>query len=73
MFRVITKYQNGGTRPVVEYGPWHESEETANFWAQSLKNQGYGVEVENHNKKTEAAAPPKNDNADLAAALASMA
>ncbi len=73
MFRVITKYQDGGTRPIVEYGPWHESEDIAHFWAQSLKKQGYIVEVENQNKDAPQKEATPNDNADLAAALASMA
>ena len=72
MFRVITKYNKDSAHIVTEHGPWHESEEVAQFWANELKRQGYTVEIENQNKDAPAA-KAKDDNADLAAALASMA
>lgn len=72
MFRVITKFNTDSAHLVVEHGPWHESEEVAQFWANELKRQGYTVEIENQDKDA-APATKKDDNADLAAALASMA
>ncbi len=76
MYRVVTRYRDGGPRPVVERGPWHTAEDVVNYWADSLRAMGYVVEIEdqgvggsNSSDKKKA----KDDNADLAAALASMA
>ncbi len=77
MFRIITRYRDGGPRPVIEKGPWHHEEEVVNYWADSLRSMGYIVEIEDQdnvggnpkdNKKAK-----KDDNSDLAAALAAMA
>ena len=73
MFRVITKYNEDSAHVITEHGPWHESEEVAQFWANELKRQGYTVEIENQNKDEAPAKKAKDDNADLAAALASLA
>lgn len=67
MYRVITKYHNGSPRPIVERGPWHSTRETAEYWAEILRAQGYQTEVESQN------GPPADDNHALADALASMA
>lgn len=77
MYRVVTRYRDGGPRPVVERGPWHAEENIVNYWADSLRALGYVVEIEDQdnvsgggsNDKKKA----KDDNADLAAALAAMA
>jgi hypothetical protein len=71
VYRVISKYRNGGTRPVIEHGPWHDDRETAAYWADVLRELGYVTEVEN--QYGHGLPPPKDDNNDLAAALASMA
>ena len=73
MFRVITKYNEGTAHIVTEHGPWHDNEEVAQFWANELKRQGYTVEIESQNKDAPAPKAAKNSDADLAAALASMA
>ena len=30
MYRVVTRYRDGGPRPVVERGPWHTAEDVVN-------------------------------------------
>lgn len=72
MFRVVTQYRNGSTRPVVERGPWHASRETAEYWAEILRAHGYAARIETQNGLPEAGGNG-NDNADLLDALASMA
>lgn len=77
MYRVITRYRDGGPRPVVEHGPWHTEEDVVNYWADSLRALGYVVEVEDQDNVGGAGSndkkKAKDDNADLAAALAAMA
>jgi hypothetical protein len=68
MFRVVTTYRNGTERPIVEKGPWHPSRQHSEYWAEQLRQAGYIVEIE-----SQAGLAPKDDNADLASALASMA
>lgn len=72
MFRVVTQYRNGSARPVVERGPWHTSRETAENWADILREHGYAAHVETQNGLLDAGAGA-NDNSDLLDALASMA
>ena len=67
VFRVITTYRNGGERPVIEKGPWHPSRPHTEYWAEQLRLAGYAVEIESQGGAI------KEDNSDLAAALASMA
>lgn len=71
MYRVVTKYHNGSARPVVERGPWHTSKKTAEDWAQSLRQHGYVAYVEAQNGIIDAGGG--DDNAELMAALSSMA
>lgn len=70
MYRVITQYRNGTSRPVIERGPWHDSRETAENWAEILNQLGYQTRLESQRG-------PIADHADdqhaLADALASMA
>ena len=67
MYRVITTYRNGTERPVIEKGPWHPSRQHTEYWAEQLSLAGYVVEIESQGSAV------KEDNSDLAAALASMA
>ncbi|MFN4325412.1 MAG: hypothetical protein ACK4FP_05940 [Azonexus sp.] len=67
MYRVITTYRNGTERPVIEKGPWHPSRQHAEYWAEQLRLSGYVVEIESQG------GPAKEDNSELAAALANMA
>lgn len=71
MYRVISKYRNGGSRPVIEHGPWHDDKTTANYWADVLRELGYVTEVEN--QYGHELPHGGGGNNDLAAALASMA
>lgn len=73
MYRVVTKYRNGSTRPVVERGPWHASRHTAEDWAERLRQHGYTAYVESQNGLIDAGGGSNDDNADLMSALASMA
>ena len=67
MYRVITTYRDGTERPVIEKGPWHPSRQHTEYWAEQLRLAGYVVEIESQGSAV------KEDNSDLAAALASMA
>lgn len=67
MYRVVTTYRNGGERPVKEKGPWHPSRQSAEYWAEQLRLAGYVVEIESQGGGI------KDDNSELAAALAGMA
>lgn len=71
MYRVVTKYRNGGTRPVTELGPWHSDRATAEHWAEVLRNHGYDARVES--QSSHGFGSPGEDHNELAAALASMA
>ncbi len=71
MFRVVTKYRNGTARPVVERGPWHPSRDTAQQWADALREHGYLTHLESQGGLIDSGLA--NDNADLMAALSSMA
>lgn len=71
MYRVVTKYRNGSSRPVVERGPWHTSKKVADDWADALRNHGYVAFVEAQNRGMDEAGASSNN--DLANALASMA
>ncbi len=73
MYRVVTKYRNGTSRPVVERGPWHTSRGTAEDWADSLRMHGYIVHIESQNGLSDTGLGGGDDNADLMAALSSMA
>lgn len=74
MYRVITKYRNGGaSRPVIERGPWHPTQDLARFWADLLRESGYVTEIESQHSGHTLDAAGGNDNAALAEALASMA
>jgi len=76
VYRVVTKYRNGSTRPVVERGPWHASRKSAEEWAETLRAHGYTAHVESQNGLIDAGLTGSgggNDNADLMNALASMA
>jgi len=70
MYRVKTTYRTGIDRPIVEYGPWHESRKVAEHWAEMLSASGYAVSIESQNIHSGSG---DDDNADLAAALAGMA
>lgn len=71
MYRVVTQYRDSGSaRPVVERGPWHLSPETAEYWADQLRQRGYVVRVES---QFVAPGADGGDHAALAEALASMA
>ncbi|WP_415034146.1 hypothetical protein [Azonexus sp.] len=72
MYRVVTTYRNGSPRPVVERGPWHVAQKTADDWAQILRALGYAVHVEAQNGMIDAGGEA-GGNDDLMAALASMA
>ena len=74
MYRVVTKYRNGSTRPVVERGPWHATRKLAEEWADTLRAHGYTAYVESQNGLLDAGATAGgDDNSDLMSALASMA
>jgi len=75
VYRVVTKYRNGSTRPVVERGPWHASRTTAEEWAETLRGHGYTAYIESQNGLIDAglSSSGAGDNADLMDALASMA
>lgn len=68
MYRVKTTYRNRGSDPIIEHGPWHDSRKNAEYWAEQLRLAGYAVSIESQSIKSDS-----NDNADFAAALASMA
>lgn len=70
MYRVVTRYRNQSPRPVVERGPWHETRQQAEQWADLLREHGYETWVENQNGLSSL---PADDNHALADALASMA
>lgn len=71
MFRVVTQYRDQGSpRPVVETGPWHESRQFAEEWAERLRTMGYVVHIQTQGK---GAMAEQDDNHMLAAALANMA
>ena len=70
MYRVITQYRNGTSRPVIERGPWHDSRETAENWAEILSQMGYQTSLESQRGPISSSA---NDQHALADALASMA
>lgn len=71
MYRVVTQYRDqGSVRPVVEYGPWHESRQFAEAWAERLRSMGYVVHVQSQAGNAMA---EQDDNQMLAAALANMA
>lgn len=76
MYRVVTKYSNGSTRPVVERGPWHTSRKTAEDWAETLRGHGYTAFIESQNGIMDAGLTGESaaqDNSALMDALASMA
>jgi len=75
VYRVVTKYRNGTSRPVVERGPWHTSRQIAEDWADSLRMHGYIVHIESQHGHIDAGLDNGggDDNADLMAALSSMA
>ena len=75
MYRVVTTYRNGSPRPVVERGPWHVAQKTAEGWAETLRGLGYVVYVEAQNGMIDAGGgePAGGADSDLMAALASMA
>lgn len=75
MYRVVTKYRNGSTRPVVERGPWHPDRKSAESWARALREHGYVAHIEAQGGINDAglAGPAPDDNSDLMAALSSMA
>lgn len=74
MFRVITQYDETGKPPVIEKSPWHSSREIAEYWANLLSKLGYIVKIESQNPDDDSGTKfSKNDNDDLAAALAQMA
>ncbi len=70
MYRVVTKYRNGTSRPVVEHGPWHDSRQTAEYWAGVLREHGYQVTLESQHGP---ALEDLGDQHALASALSSMA
>ena len=55
------------SKNTIEKGPWHPSRQHTEYWAEQLRQAGYVVEIESQ------AGAVKEDNSDLAAALASMA
>jgi len=74
VYRVVTKYRNGSSHPIVERGPWHASKKTANDWADTLRAHGYVAFVESQSHDTDGDEGEGNsDNDDLMNALASMA
>lgn len=79
MFRVITQYRNcGSPLPIIERGPWHATQETARYWADILRAQGYAVDIEDQDANrlgnSNSSNPgSKNKDNELAAALAMMA
>lgn len=72
MFRVVTKYRNGSSHPVVERGPWHASKKVAEDWAEALRAHGYVTFVEAQNRGIDGG-EADGSNDDLMDALASMA
>lgn len=72
MYRVVTKYRDRGrARPIVERGPWHTSRQTAEYWADVMRQLGYIALVES--QQGGGASNSDDDHAALADALASMA
>ncbi len=71
MYRVVTKYRNSTSRPVVEHGPWHDSLKTAEHWADVLRQHGYQISIES--QRGPMSAGLSDDHNELADALASMA
>lgn len=73
MYRVVTKYRDRGrARPIVERGPWHASRQTAEYWADVMRELGYIALVESQQSGS-GAGGDDDDHAALADALASMA
>lgn len=71
MYRVVTKYRDrGGARPIVERGPWHASRQTAEYWADVMRQLGYIALVETQQG---IGSGSDDDHSALADALASMA
>jgi hypothetical protein len=75
VFRVVTKYNNGSPRPIVERGPWHASKKIADNWCDALRRHGYIAHVETQSGLLNNPADDEEggSNDDLMAALASMA
>ncbi len=75
MYRVITTYRDASaTRPIIERGPWHATQELAHYWADVLRGSGYATRIESQRSGVDHGADAGgNDNAALAEALASMA
>lgn len=74
MYRVVTKYRDRGrARPIVERGPWHASRQTAEYWADVMRQLGYIALVETQQGANLGSAAEDDDNSALADALASMA
>lgn len=69
MHRVITDIRDHRGNRILELGPWHAKRESAEQWAQTLRQLGYKVTVEQMNGSI------SNAGADtsLSDALASMA
>lgn len=74
MYRVVTKYRDrGGARPIVERGPWHASRQTAEYWAEVMRQLGYIALVETQQGIGGGGGGDDDDHSALADALASMA
>lgn len=74
MYRVVTKYRDrGGARPIVERGPWHASRQTAEYWADVMRQLGYIALVETQQGGGPHGGGDDDDHSALADALASMA
>lgn len=71
MHRVVTDIRDHRGNRILERGPWHIKQESAEFWADTLRGLGYKVTIE----RMDGGALSSAGEADtsLADALASMA
>lgn len=69
--RVVTDIRDHRGNRILELGPWHASQESAEFWADTLRGLGYKVTIERMDGGALAGAGVADTS--LADALASMA
>jgi hypothetical protein len=71
MYRVVIKRFDHRDTRIIEKGPWHMSRDTAEDWADTLRDCGYHTEVESQLGLL--GAPAEDDDNALRDALAGMA
>ena len=70
MYRVVIKRFDRRDNRIIEKGPWHVLRETAENWAEILRDCGYHTEVESQHGSGSA---DEDDGSDLRNALSGMA